>query len=300
MSIGTQRLLLPFIFLGWICLVSLGAFAGRSPELRQVSPEPRPNPWKGATVAAPSQADSISSSVRSISVKEATDSGKDADGILPQEEGGHVGQSTERSMWQSWMGWAVFLGALLGFGWLGKRYPYSRDVPSVKLHFRRMRKPSRKSRRPKNLQGIPEIVSVSLGILVLVVGFSAGILLCNLILGTIWVGFGLATLAVTLPFLLLAITFLILALTGLAEIEDMMRGRSTFERGLGGIGAGCAVILFLVFVVPAAVLVGGFLTWLGLTLFVGTVGFDLALGLFLIMAALVVPAWLLSEDFFDV
>ncbi|MFN8395062.1 MAG: hypothetical protein U0176_10475 [Bacteroidia bacterium] len=216
----------------------------------------------------------------------------------------HVAESESRSLWRSWMGWAMLLGALLGLGWLGRRYPLGSDVPRVKLQFSRIRKPGRKrgrrARKPKQTQDFWDIVTVAIGILILLVGLSGGIMLCNLILGTIWVGFGWATLAVTLPFLLVATTFLVLALVGLADINDMMRGRSTFARGIGGIGAGCATILFLIVGVPAALLLGGLLTWLGLLLFLQPVSFGLAIGLFLIMAALVVPAWVLSEDFFDV
>ncbi len=205
--------------------------------------------------------------------------------------------------------WLVALLGILGFltavGWVGYRHSLRmQQMGEAAVHRRSAEHPLRKVRkslrrlRVWKTNSFPYGLSVAIGIFILLFALTGGLFLSNLLLGTIFVGFGWVCLAILIPTVLVGGTMVYLEYYLREEAHSAGRGTTVFQRQLHGCAAGFGYLFRMIGLSILAFVVSLFLFWGSLVLFLTfPVSFGIACIVFLMMAALMVPSTILALQF---
>jgi hypothetical protein len=281
-----------------------GAFGGRAPEPhRQVqgsagAGEVLPNVSLDSNTAEfPTSVDENRSSMSAFSVNSATDQMHSA-----------TKTQTASSEKKGGRRWLVALLGILGFltavGWVGYRHSLRmQQVGEAAVHRRSAEHPLRKVRnslrslRAWKTNSFPYGLSIAIGIFILLFALTGGLFLSNLLLGTIFVGFGWVCLAILIPTVLVGGTMVFLEYY-LREESGGGGGNTMFQRQASGCGAALAYLLRMIGLCLLAVAVSLFLFYGSFALFLTfPVTFGISTTIFVIMAALMIPSTILALQF---
>ncbi|MEY3444837.1 MAG: hypothetical protein RLZZ519_3118 [Bacteroidota bacterium] len=230
------------------------------------------------------------------------DSTEETAGMLTEKQLEGV-QKKSGGGWLYWV--AGIVGWLLLMGIVGYRHsrrmeglPAGSDARHAGFHPLRKIKQAQQWFRKWKANSLPYGVSIAIGIFILLFALTGGLFLSNLLLGTIFVGFGWVCLAILIPTVLVGGTMVFLEYYLREEAGSGGGGNTMFQRQASGCGAALAYLLRMIGLCLLALAVSLFLFYGSFALFLTfPVTFGISTTIFVIMAALMIPSTILALQF---